>query len=105
MTITIEPLLASLRERIAGDKDLAGRDLLALVQSSIRLGTGRVPFARIAIGDSRIGGVPDVPHGFEWPRWLPKPPRDDKFGSEWRPENPAPLGFIAQIDLSEIPHV
>jgi uncharacterized protein YwqG len=105
MTPTIEPLLTSLRDRIAKEKDLAGRDLLSLVRPSIRLGTKRVPFARIAIGESRIGGVPDVPQGFEWPRWLPTPPQDDKFGNRWRPESPAPLGFIAQIDLSAMPHV
>lgn len=57
------------------------------------------------MGESRIGGVPDVPPGFEWPRWLPLKPRDDKFARPWRPDGAAPLGFIAQIDLSDIPHV
>ena len=34
---------------------------------------------------SRIGGVPDLPDGFEWPVW-----------------RSAPLAFLAQIDLAEI---
>jgi uncharacterized protein YwqG len=71
----------------------------------VRLSTRRVPYARIGIGDSRIGGIPDVPSGFEWPRWAPSRQRDDKFGQPWHPERPVPHGLIAQIDLSAVPHL
>jgi uncharacterized protein YwqG len=104
MASTIESLLTSFRDRISAEKCLAGRDLLSLVRPSIRLRAERVPFEQMAIGQSRIGGLPDIPQGIAWPRWLPMPPREDKFGNRWRPESPALLGFIAQIDLSELPH-
>src|SRR5207247_2195300 len=105
MNTSIEPLLKSLRNRVTADPDLAGLDLLALARPSVRLVTQRVPYARIGIGESRIGGTPDVPPGFEWPRWTPSKRKDDKFGQPWHPNGPAPLGFIAQIDLSAIPQV
>ncbi len=105
MNPVTELLLESLRSRIASDPDLYRRDWISLVRPSIRLATQRVPYARIAMGDSRIGGVPDVPSDFEWPRWSPSRPRDDKFGQPWRPDVPLPQGFIAQLDLSHIPQV
>lgn len=51
----------------------------------------------IAVGQSKIGGAPDVPPGFEWPtvevsRW--------KFFGREREEKP--LGFLAQFDLAEL---
>lgn len=105
MNPLVEPLVASLRSQIASNPSLAGFDLVSVARPSVRLATQRVPYARIAIGGSRIGGVPDVPPGFEWPRWSPSKPRDDKFAQPWRPDGAAPLGFIAQINLSDIPHV
>ena len=95
----------SLRSRIATDPNLERLDLLSLVRPSIRLATQRVTCAQIELGASRIGGTPDVPPGWEWPRWMPSKQRDNKFGELWRPDKPAPLGFIAQIDLSTLPQV
>ena len=101
----VEPLFTSLRSQIASDPNLSGLDLVSLARPSVRLATQRVPYARIGLGESRIGGVPDVPSAFEWPRWSPSKQRDDKFAHPWRPNSPAPLGFIAQIDLCGIPQV
>ncbi len=105
MSFNLEPLLAGLRDRIAADPNLAGLELLSRARPSVRLTTQCVPSARIGLGESRIGGTPDVPPGFEWPRWAPAKARDDKFAQPWRPDGPAPLGFIAQIDLSAVPRV
>ncbi|MGI8980349.1 MAG: YwqG family protein [Pirellulaceae bacterium] len=105
MKTDIEPLFQALRERIAASPDLARLDLLTLVRPSARLAAQRVPYARIELGASRIGGVPDVPRDFEWPRWAPSKQRDDKFGQSWQPDGAAPLGFIAQIDLSTVSQV
>jgi hypothetical protein len=105
MDANIQDLFEKLRERVAIDPNLSGLDLLTLARPSVRLATQRVPYARIGIGESRIGGSPDVPPDFEWPRWIPAKQRDDKFGQPWRRDAAAPLGFIAQIDLSDVPHV
>lgn len=43
----------------------------------------------VADGRSRLGGTPDMPDGVEWPR--------GKDGS--------PLLFVAQVDLSAVPHI
>jgi uncharacterized protein YwqG len=36
---------------------------------------------------------------------MPTKPRDDMYGQQWRPKSAVPLGFIAQLDLGDIPHV
>ena len=105
MNTGIESLVNSLRSRVTADPNLERLDLLSLVRPSIRLTTQRVPCAQIELGASRIGATPDVPPGWEWPRWMPSKQRDNKFGEPWRPDKPAPLGFIAQIDLSTLPQV
>jgi uncharacterized protein YwqG len=56
----------------------------------------------LKLGESRIGGLPDVPPGSEWPLWLPPLGRDNKYGEPYRPEKPVPLSFIAQIDLQAV---
>ena len=57
----------------------------SLVRPAIRIAIARA--GRVATGSSRVGGTPDVPPGFEWPR---------KDGT--------PLAFLAQIDLEEVAH-
>ena len=101
----LEFLYADLSKRLAADPELARLNLRAMARPSVRLAAHRVPSALVAIGESRIGGNPDVPASFEWPRWMPSKPRDDVYATPWRPDGPAPLGFIAQIDLSVIPQV
>jgi uncharacterized protein YwqG len=63
------------------------------------------PEARIegsaqAFGRTRLGGVPDVPDGFQWPtRWRTRVRYGDRI------EAGAPLSFVAQINLAELPPV
>jgi uncharacterized protein YwqG len=60
--------------------------LLALARPSIRLGSSPVASEdEIAIGASKLGGRPDVPAGFVWPR-----------------HHGVPLAFVAQIDLATV---
>jgi uncharacterized protein YwqG len=99
----LEKLFKDLNERVKRNPILGGFNLPAIARPSVRLVTERVPYARISLGESRIGGTPDVVPGFQWPHWAPPKQRDDKFAQPWRPVAPAPLGFIAQIDLSAIP--
>jgi uncharacterized protein YwqG len=77
-------------ERIATEDDLreladanglGGRigDLVERARPSIRMTRGDFS------GRSRLGGAPELPPGFEWPKW-----RDEE------------LAFVAQIDLAEV---
>jgi hypothetical protein len=52
---------------------------------SLRIRTSPTPVAALKPGQSRIGGVPDLPPIFPWPRY-------DGLG----------LSFIAQLDLAEL---
>jgi uncharacterized protein YwqG len=105
MNALTEPMLAALQKRIASEPDLASLDLMPLVRPSVRLMTQRVSDDQLGIGESRIGGVPDVPPGFEWPRWAPPANQYVHYLHRPRPDGPAPLAFIAQIDLGTIPQV
>ena len=58
-------------------------DLLS--QPSIRLYTTPATEAALRVGASRIGGVPDLPAGVNWPEWKGKP-----------------QSFIAQIRLDDV---
>ena len=58
----------------------------AQLRRSLRLKTTRSEIDTLPIGVSRVGGIPDVPTGFDWPRY-----------------NDSPLSFIAQLQLDEIP--
>jgi uncharacterized protein YwqG len=101
----LEPLLKQLRDYVVQQTELSAINLAALALHSVRLITQHVPQSRIDLGESRIGGTPDLPAEVEWPRWLPSNQRDDKFGEPWHPERPVPLGFIAQIDLQDVPRL
>jgi len=56
------------------------------VKESLVLRASPMPDDRIAIGESRLGGMPDLPPDAEWPAW-----------------NGQHLAFIAQINLSGLP--
>src|SRR5262249_18104522 len=58
--------------------------LAGLARPSIRLALQRVEQRDLGIGDSRVGGLPDLPAGVGWPTW-----------------NCVPQAFIAQINLAE----
>lgn len=57
--------------------------LVALGREGARLTPSCGP---VVTGDSRLGGRPDLPPGYDWPHWKRKP-----------------LAFIAQINLEQMP--
>ncbi len=59
--------------------------LIALLRPALALSATRADDSQIPLGASKFGGAPDVPAGFEWPKW-----------------NEKPLGFLAQINLEEV---
>jgi uncharacterized protein YwqG len=105
MNAGIQALVESLRALVASEPQLDPSLIESLVLPSIRLTTRRIENDRFEIGASRIGGTPDMPRGFDWPRWMPSRERHDKFGEKWLPKTPSPLGFIAQIDLGAMPQI
>jgi len=81
----------TLREQISEliRKKSPGR-LSAVIEQSVReslvLRPNPMPDDQVAIGESRLGGMPDLPPDAEWPAW-----------------NDQHLSFIAQINLSGLP--
>lgn len=76
----------------ARPKPLSPAELAKLVekyqthsQPAYRLKAEPVDDSKLALGASRLGGVPDLPEGFVWPEW-----------------KGVSLAFIAQINLSEV---
>ena len=59
--------------------------LAKLVRPAVQLKTRKVAPAELAVGQSRIGGVPDLPAHFAWPKFRGKH-----------------LAFVAQVDLGEV---
>jgi len=62
--------------------------LQKLVRPALRLETRKVPQADLALGQSRLGGEPDLPPKFSWPVYKGKP-----------------LAFIAQVNLEAVARV
>jgi uncharacterized protein YwqG len=62
--------------------------LAKLVRPAVEIRTHAVAAAALAVGASRIGGAPDLPARFRWPRYEGKP-----------------LAFVAQIDLGAVGRV
>ncbi len=56
-----------------------------LAKPSIRLKGTRISEDELALGTSKLGGLPDLPPQLQWPTW-----------------NGVPLAFLAQINLAEI---
>jgi uncharacterized protein YwqG len=56
-----------------------------LFRYSIRISTRSIDENELPIGASKIGGLPDLPDSIGWPEW-----------------KGLPLGFIAQINLSDV---
>jgi len=61
------------------------KDIDLLAQPSIRLITSPAKEETPAKGASKLGGMPDLPPGFEWPQW-----------------KKVPQSFIAQIRLEDV---
>ena len=59
-----------------------------MIKQSIRLNTVREPEEKLQLGETKIGGQPDLPANVEWPYW-----------KEY------PMSFVAQINLEEMPHL
>jgi uncharacterized protein YwqG len=56
-----------------------------LVRPSIRIATTPVAEANLALGTSKVGGLPDLPSGTAWPEW-----------------HGLPQSFLAQIQLADV---
>ena len=54
--------------------------------------------AKLPLGASRLGGLPDLPPGFQWPRV--KPSRTKKG----KPLSGKRVPFVAQLNLATLPH-
>ena len=66
-------------------EDLSFDSLLEHKKSSLKLVDTKEGFGKSKIGQTKIGGKPDLPKDSKWPTW-----------------NGKPLSFLAQIDLAEI---
>lgn len=69
-----DPRLARVATKIKG-----------VLQPGIRFGSTPCADSELLPGESRLGGSPDVPDGFEWPTWREKP-----------------LAFLAQLNMAEL---
>lgn len=73
-----------------------------LLRPSMTMHTTRVQLGDLAFGDSRIGGDPDLPEGFEWPRRRGRTQSSVAGGKYEVISNPW-LHFIAQIRVTDLP--
>jgi len=66
---------------------LAGRreEILELLEPTVGLDSARAGMDALAIGQSRLGGLPDLPQDAPWPRWKGEP-----------------QSFLAQLALAEL---
>lgn len=79
--MTSEEISAAIR---SADLARVADALDGLVEDTICVTTGRVEEQQLALGESKIGGSPDLPPDFAWPEW-----------------RGAPQAFIAQINCAE----
>jgi len=68
---------------------LSGRrnEIERLAKPALLLGTGRAVESGLTVGQTKIGGRPDLPRGLHWPRH----------------SSGKPLAFLVQINLAEVP--
>jgi uncharacterized protein YwqG len=59
--------------------------IASAAENALRLVAEPVPDAQLALGQSRIGGQPDMPRGATWPTWQGEP-----------------LAFLGQIELARV---
>jgi uncharacterized protein YwqG len=70
--------------------------IVRLLRPSIRLLTQ--PGQEARLGDSRIGGLPDLPQGAQWPVYT-GPPKPD---AKWEAFKGEPLAFLLQVNLEQV---
>jgi uncharacterized protein YwqG len=73
-----------------------GEATIRLLRPSIRLLPQ--PAQETRLGGSRIGGLPDLPEGAQWPVYL-GPPKPD---TAWEAFKGEPLAFLLQVNLAEV---
>lgn len=72
------------RKLVAGGLGRVADALVALAQPAIKIHLEPADEARTPVGASKVGGLPDLPAGAEWPRWH------------------EPMAFLAQFNLAEV---
>lgn len=78
------------KDEVGAAFDAAGlarlkKDIDALARPSLRLATTAIDEAKLKVGVSKIGGLPDLPQEISWPQWYD-----------------VPQSFIAQIVLADV---
>jgi uncharacterized protein (TIGR02996 family) len=94
----LELLGFRLLERLAGAGLAELRDrVLRLARPALRMKKGAAGGRKIAVGASKIGGLPDLPPGFRWPRGADcrATYNDDTAGVDRL------AGFVAQVNCAE----
>jgi uncharacterized protein YwqG len=98
-----EELIAKLQ--LAGLEKYADQ-LAPFVRNSIRLHTQIIEEKNLAVGQTKIGGRPDLPPTIAWPKDAGGPEKVVKkflfFGSKKNQQTEKSLAFIAQLNLSEV---
>ena len=77
--------------------------LIAQLKPSLRVHAKRVDSHNLRVGESRIGGHPDLPAGFEWPTWHARRNEFSKQGRKLVDKGTRHLDFVAQLRLSDLP--
>ena len=72
-----------------------------LMRPAIRLTTRRLEGDCLDVGSSKLGGLPDLPSGVEWPHSVGLPAQEEAYwmAHQWLP---GPLWFQAQIRLGDL---
>jgi uncharacterized protein YwqG len=84
--MTSDTMATNLRDQFkAAGLSRIAPTLEALAAPSLRLKTRAADDQQLALGVTKLGGLPDLPAGTAWPAW-----------------NGVPLGFVAQIHLDEL---
>ena len=72
-----------------------------LMRPAIRLTTRCLEGDCLDVGSSKLGGLPDLPSGVEWPHSVGLPAQEEAYwmAHQWLP---GPLWFQAQIRLGDL---
>jgi uncharacterized protein YwqG len=99
--MTREEAIATIRRADSGN---LADTMVGSLCPSILIDALRVPLDDLPIGASRIGGVPDLPVGFKWPRWSGSRTTYIPTGLNTHREvfYDKYLHFIAQLNLQEL---